>query len=183
MDRPVTDEKLVEGFLQGEQKMFAELVRRYERPLYAFIHRMIGNETDAADLFQDTFLRVFRHARNFDHRSAFKTWLYAIAANRCRSYLAKPNPLVINNPPPHKESHSHEPGPPAAAHAREFCERVRQIVARLPLQQREVFILKAYDDLTYSEIARTLGRPIGTVKSQMRYSLKKLRPCLSRFAE
>jgi len=174
-----SDEWLLAAFLRGEEAMFAELVHRYEQPLHAYLCRLTGQPAEAPDLFQETFVRVFQHAASFQGRSRFKTWLYAIATNVCRSRLRRPAPpeAAADDEPPDRA-----PGPNGAAASHEVGQRIAQAVSGLPVEQREVFLLKAYDALSYPEIARALGRPLGTVKSQMRLALVKLRADLSGIA-
>ena len=178
MGHPAADEQLFAAFLEGRQEMFGSLVRRYEQPLYAFICRVTGSEVDAADLFQDTFVRVFRHGHSFHGRSSFKTWLYAIAANVCRSHMAKRKVRTVNTndmDPANDRPDDNSPQASSVLESKEVGARIAHAVAGLPSDQREVFVLKAYEDLTYTEIAEALKRPVGTVKSQMRYALRKLR--------
>jgi len=182
MARAPSDEQLLAAWLRGNDAMFAELVRRYEQPLHAFICRLTGEPGVAPDLFQETFLRAFKHARTFRGGSRVKTWLYAIAANVCRTHVGK----ARRAPAPAGDGAERldpAPGPNGAAQAAEVGRRIGQAVATLPVEQREVFVLRAYDELSYSEIARVLGRPLGTVKSQMRLALGKLRTELHEIAQ
>ena len=162
--------------------MFDQLVHRYERGLYDFICRVSGDEASAPDLFQETFLRVFQRAQTFQGRSSFKSWLFAIAANLCRTHLSKrgaPRTDVrLADPEPANGSAP----PPDASQAKEVGERISEAVAALPADQREVFVLRMYHDLSYPEIAQSLERPVGTVKSQMRYAIQKLRATLHQLA-
>ena len=178
-----SDERLLGLFLDGDDAMFGELVRRYERPLHGFICRLTGQPGAAADLFQETFLRAFQHAGSFRGRSRFKTWLYAIAANVCRSHARKAMRRRTVSDEDAPEPPDPAPGPNGAAASQEIGERVARAVGTLPASQREVVVLKLYDELTYSEIAQALGRPLGTVKTQMRAALKALRPRLRAIAE
>ena len=75
------DEDVLAAFLRGDEAMFSELVHRYEKPLYGFICRAGGDPSNAADIFQETFVRVFQRASTFSGQSSFKTWLYAVALN------------------------------------------------------------------------------------------------------
>jgi len=177
MESPQRDEELLAGFMSGDQAMFESLVCRYEKPLYAFLCRMTGDETEAEDLFQETFVRVCRHGDTFEGRGSFKSWLYAIAANACRSHLAT-RKVRRTGDQPAVEPVDPAPQPAASLAASEAGERVKLAVAALPAEQREVLVLKVYQDLSYPEIARALDRPIGTVKSQMRYGIQKLRVIL-----
>jgi RNA polymerase sigma-70 factor (ECF subfamily) len=173
-----SDERLLAGFIAGDCTMFAELVRRYERPLYGLIVRFSGAESDAPDLFQETFLRVFQHAESFGGRSAFRTWLYAIALNVCRGHGRKRRHVAEELPDGDALPQVDRPGPDGVAADREIGARIAAAVGRLPAEQREVFVLRAYEELTYDEIARVTDRPVGTVKSQMRLAVRKLRGAL-----
>jgi len=178
MDHPVTDEQLLADFLEGQQEMFEKLVHRYEQPLYAFICRMTGSEAQAADIFQDTFVRVFRYADSYGSKSSVKTWLYTIAANVCRTNIAKARRHPSGQDICKGEHQNGGPSVPSQLEAKETGKLIAEAVATLPQEQREVFVLKAYEDMTYPQIARALNRPVGTVKSQMRYALRKLRSSL-----
>jgi len=178
-----TDEDALAAYLRGDAAMAGELVRRYERPLYGFLYRLTGRPADAADLFQETFLRVVQHAGSFAGRSRFKTWLYAIALNayrsRGRSASRREQPLDAADPP----AAARPAAPDRQAEQAEVGGRIADAVSRLPDRQREVFLMKAYDDMNYREIAEALDRPIGTVKSEMRLALAKMRVVLRDLAE
>jgi RNA polymerase sigma-70 factor (ECF subfamily) len=187
-----SDKALLAAFIQGENAMFGELVRRYEGPLHAFLCRLTGEPGEVPELFQETFVRAFRHAASFRGDSSFRTWLYAIAVNVCRSRLrearaARPSPLGRGEGEGAErergEARDPSPGPNGDAESHELGQRIAQAVGALPGGQREVFILKAYDGLSYPEIAEALGRPLGTVKSQMRLALGKLRVALHQIAQ
>jgi RNA polymerase sigma-70 factor (ECF subfamily) len=178
MDSDPSDEALLAGFVEGQDRMFTQLVQRYERRLYGFIYRMVGHEADAADLFQETFVRAWRNADSFESRGSFRAWLYAIALNVCRSHRAKQSrqPATTRDPPVDLPNGS--PLPDTHLASAEIGSRIARAVADLPDEQREVFVLKAYQDMAFVDIAAALRRPIGTVKSQMRYALQKLRRVL-----
>ena len=83
----ITDEQLMAQSRRGDHRAFALLVRRYEAPLYGYLHRMLQNGADAEDAFQETFLRVYRNLHRFRPDSRFKPWVYPIAANLARDRL------------------------------------------------------------------------------------------------
>jgi len=180
-NRP-SDEELLTGFVGGREDMFGQLVRRYEKCLYDFICRVSG-EVDAEDVFQETFVRVFRHARTFEAKGSFRSWVFSIAANVCRSHVARRRPETDDIDAAGSEATSGAPSPPVAAQSKEVEGRVAEAVAALPTDQREVLVLRVYHDLSYPEIAQALDRPLGTVKSQMRYALEKLRGPLRTLAQ
>ena len=86
-----TDEALAARLVDGDELALRELLRRYERPLAAFLHRQTGGR-DVEDLYQETWLRVVRHAARFDTGRRFSTWLFQIAVNLCRDWHRRPPP-------------------------------------------------------------------------------------------
>lgn len=177
----LTDRQLLQGFVDGRSDMMAQLVRRYRQPLFGFLYRLTGDRGGSADLFQDTFLRVLGHAESFDGRSRVRTWIFAIALNLCRSqWRRKTLPQVSlaaagqvgENPDIRRDIDRVI-----------LNHRIEAALAELPPQQREVVVLTLYEEMSYPEISRMVGRPLGTVKSQMRLALAKLRPALKDLAE
>ncbi len=179
----LSDEQLLHAFVEGKCDMFAELVRRYAQPLSASIRRVKARHDGADDVFQETFLRVYRSGDKFQGRSSFRTWLYAIAANVCRSdgrkASVRPQPTPLPNIDPPHPQHS----PATAAESSEIAQHIAEAVTELPAVQREVFVMREYEGMTYAEIAQTVGRPLGTVKSQMRLALQKMRTHLHVLAQ
>jgi RNA polymerase sigma-70 factor, ECF subfamily len=178
-----SDEELMAGLVKGQTAMFDDLVHRYEPRLFGFICRLTANEADAADLFQETFLRVFTKAHDFRGKGSFRSWVYAIAANLCRSHAVKGARLIPTDPEDFRDLPSVDPLPDSALASEAIGLRIAAAVAVLPPEQREVFVLKAYEELSYPEIADMLDRPLATVKSQMRYALEKMRALLHDLAK
>lgn len=178
-----SDERLLSAFIKGDETMFSELVHRYEKPLYAFISRITGETADASDLFQETFMRVCQHAGSFRSDSSFKTWLYAIAANLCRSRLRKRRrePMLSIEDAPALSTGSR--GASSGPECEEIGRHVAAAVRGLPPEQREVVVMRVYEEMSYAEIADALERPLGTVKSQMHSSVTKLRGSLRDIAK
>jgi RNA polymerase sigma-70 factor (ECF subfamily) len=170
-----TDEEILRRFLEGDQAMFGTLIERYESPLHALLYRLTGSRGAAADLFQETFLRVFENAGSFRGDSRFKTWLYAIATNLCRQRWRRRQVRDARPLSRSPEPSCNDPAPPERVNYDEIGHRIERAVDALPIEQREVFVLKTYHDMTYAEIAATLDHPAGTVKSRMRLALRKLR--------
>ncbi len=159
-----TDEVLAARVAAGDEQALAELLGRYEQPLSRFLFRQTGGR-DVEDLYQETWLRVVRHADRFDVSRKFSTWLFQIAINLCRDWWRRP--------------------PPEAAEARDQpvasgAERIHagidaeRLLAVLPEEQREVVILRFYHDLRERDVAEILDVPTGTVKSRMHKALRKL---------
>jgi len=161
-----TDEDLMRAVVRGNERAFEELCRRYERPLYGFLARHVGEE-HAADLHQDTWLRVARHAERFDPTRRFSTWLFQIAINLCRDWHRRPPPEPV------APADADHPGAATTA-ASEAGIDARRLLAALPEAQRTVVILRLYHDLSETEVAEILGCAAGTVKSRLHYALERL---------
>lgn len=185
-----TDEELLVRFVEGDREALAELVRRYERPLFSYLVRMLGQSAAAEDAFQEVCLRLVQGADTYDASRLVRPWLYAIATNVCRRQGARRKRRRAI--PLDSAADEEEPGsalelradivsPVEVAERRELAQLVREAVEALTEHQREVFVLYQYQGLKYVEIARAVGRPLGTVKSDMFYALRTLRRRLERY--
>ena len=159
-----SDEDLVGRLVDGDELALRELLRRYERPLSHFIYRHTGGR-DVEDLYQDTWLRVVQHAARFDRSRRFSTWLFQIAVNLCRDWHRRPPPDPALLP----DSAANDARP--AVEARVDATR---LLSTLPEPQREVVLLRYYQDLTEDEVAHILDCPKGTVKSRLHNALARL---------
>jgi RNA polymerase sigma-70 factor (ECF subfamily) len=184
-----TDEELVQALQTGDHDSFGVLVARWERPLFNFVYRMISRSEDARDICQETFLRVLRNARRFKPGARFSTWMYQIALNLCRDRARKKRRwslLLVEGgrageaDTPRFEGVARDGDPAEAAETRERREAVLQALGDIPVEQREVLVLKEYEGMKFREIADVLGCPESTVKSRMYYGLNGLKSALQR---
>ena len=159
------DETLIAAVAEGDRRALEELCRRWERPLFQFIHRHTGGR-DVEDLHQETWLRVVRAARRFDPRRRFSTWLFQIALNLCRDWHRRPPPDPADPTDPEPLP---APAPPVDANI-----AARRLLAALPEAQRSAVILRYYHDLGEDEMAEILGCPRGTVKSRLHHAMRRL---------
>lgn len=181
------DEALMRRYQAGDAAAFATLMRRHLGRLFNFIARHTGNKATAEDLAQEVFLRVVERAADFKHEARFTTWLYTIARNQCIDHLRKASlrrhPSLDDGGPdsdrlPLKERLENESVGTSAervAMDKEVKERILAGLARLPDEQREVFLLREVSHLPFQEIALVTGVSENTVKSRMRYALERLR--------
>jgi RNA polymerase sigma-70 factor, ECF subfamily len=193
-----TDEELMIRFQGGDRPAFAVLVRRHKTPLYNFALRQLGSPPTAEEVVQDAFVRVVQSAQDFRHASRFSTWLYTIARNLCvdqmRRGALRRHPS-LDGP---AAGGGHQDGDGAslgdrtadigacverAVVAIEIRERVIAAIDELPVDQREVFLLREIGSLPFRDIAAIVGVPENTVKSRMRYALERLQAALSDFEE
>jgi RNA polymerase sigma-70 factor (ECF subfamily) len=168
--KPVTDRKIVERVLKGDVEAFNLLVRQWEKPIYNFIVRMIGDREEAMDLCQDAFMKAYRELATLKDLDRFSAWLYRIAHNTCFSRLRKDQGKTFVEFEPETAR-----GSPMPIENRLAVEKALQ---HLPEDQREVVVLKVFQGLKFEEIALIQGAPVSTVKSRLYMAFEKLRSIL-----
>src|SRR6476661_823703 len=174
-----TDEQLLDEYRQGDKPAFAALVSRYQRELYHFLVRFLGNRASAEDVFQETFLQVHQSAEQFDPQRRFRPWLFTIAANKARdlirSQARRPtNPLQASINPGDDDSgefmdlmSSVEDTPDEPMQRAELQQSVQKAVASMPEHLREILLLSYFHQFPYKQISDILEIPLGTVKSRL----------------
>ena len=182
-----SDAEIVEAVLTGQTEAYAALVRRYQRRLYGVARRMVRSHDDADDVAQEAFVRAYQSLHTFDVSRQFYTWLCRIAMNLAINLADRRRRRATDSLDEHRESAGHEPvaaedSSERAEHA-ELARAVERSLAGLPDGMREVFILRAFDDLSYDEIAEVLGIPCGTVMSRLARARERLRERLSPYVE
>jgi len=166
----LTDEKkVIERVLDGDSEAFNILIRRWEKPIYNFILRMINDRDEAMDLSQDCFMKAYRELRTLKDRDRFSSWLYRIAHNTCLSRIRKDQGKTWVELNPDAGS-NHVPAENRLA--------VEKALRQLPEDQREVVVLKVFQSLKFEEIAAIQGAPVSTVKSRLYMAFEKLRSIL-----
>jgi len=182
-----SDEQIVELALAGDVDAFGEIVRRWERRIFALAYGILGREEDARDATQETFIAAFRNLRNFRGEAKVSSWLHRIAVNQCitrqrRARVRSENSLEAEEEAGGGKFAAPAHGSPARqAEGRERTEAVRRAVAALPPELREVIVMKEFEELTFQEIADTLAVPLSTVKSRLYTALKQLRLRLEKY--
>jgi len=174
-----TDLELIKCTQKGDTASFDVLVRRWERPIYNFILRYIGNREDAQDLCQKTFIRAFESLQRLRDPQKFSSWLYQIALNTCRDRSRRKPQFVVSLDsgigPPENLVTPPSDLPDALTHERHVRDILNKALQSIPEEQRAVLIMKEYQGLKFREIAETLDVSINTVKSRMYYGLNALR--------
>lgn len=181
-----TDEELVARSNGGDPDSFNELIRRWERPIYALAYRQIGREEDARDVCQETFLRAFRALKGFRGQAKFSSWLYRIAINLCRDWMRRERRTPVMQAPEDVDlmDLAAARGPSESIEDRigrnDLSRAVERAMAILPEEQRAAIVLKEYHGLTFQEIADLVGCPLSTVKTRLYQGLTVLRRELAR---
>ena len=187
METATSDEQMVQRALTGDAEAFGEIVRRWERRIFALAYGMLGREEDARDATQETFLAAFRNLRGFRGESKVSSWLHRIAVNQCitRQRRAKVrNEAAIEDEQQRHASSFSAPldlSPARVTEGRQSIAAVRRAVNSLPLELRQIVVMKEFEELTFREIAEALDLPLSTVKSRLYTALHQLQMRLQKF--
>ena len=167
---PAATEDEAIRFRKGDPDALASLMTRYQHRLYRYLIRLVREEDAAADLFQQTWLRVMQNARRYDPRRSLEAWLFSVAHNLAIDHLRRKRPEELDEGMPR--------GGPDAFDQTLAEERATLLAARLaelPAVYREVVTLRFEEELKLEEIAEATGAPLSTVKSRLRRALEQLR--------
>jgi RNA polymerase sigma-70 factor (ECF subfamily) len=187
MNTAASDEQIVESALTGDPEAFGEIVKRWERRIFALAYGMLGREEDARDATQETFLSAFRNLRGFRGEAKVSSWLHRIAVNQCitRQRRAKVRSESALEEEEQKDATSFSApigySPSRVVESRQHIQAVRRAVESLPTDLRQVVVMKEFEELTFREIADVLDLPLSTVKSRLYTALKQLEMRLERF--
>jgi len=187
MDTVTTDEIIVERALTGDGEAFGELVRRWERRIFALAYGMLGREEEARDATQETFLAAFRNLRGFRGEAKVSSWLHRIAVNQCitRQRRAKVRSESALDDEQEKDATNFAAAlslsPARVTEASQVTVAVRRAVNSLPVELRQIVVMKEFEELTFREISEALDLPLSTVKSRLYTALKQLQMKLNRF--
>jgi len=185
---PDPDARLMLRLKNGEDQVLNELMGRWQQPLIAFIYRYIGQETEALDLAQETFVRVYETRHRYTVQGKFSTWLFTIAANLSRNYLRwrhrRGDSASEGRDPKGAEIaeavQSEDDSPDQAVMRSESISLVKEVVNQLPHDLKTVILLYEYQGLSYEEIASVLGCSTKAVEMKLYRTRKLLREKLLR---
>jgi RNA polymerase sigma-70 factor (ECF subfamily) len=191
----MTDEALMAAYQKGDLAAFAELVDRHEKRLWNFLRRFVRDEATAEDLLQEVFLRVVKSVVQWQPSAKVSTWLFTIARNLCTDQARRAEFRRAESLDQVKtgdgDSGLRRIDRVAATSGdaetevmgREIASLVDRAVGELPVEQREVFLMREVMDMSFAEIAAQVGASEPTVKSRMRYALQRLRSKLGELHE
>ena len=177
--KKLTDGELLDSYANGEESAFREIVSRYKNGLYAFLRLFLNRHELVEDVFQETFLQLFTSRESFDRNRPLRPWLFTIAANKAKDALRKwqrTNAIPIGTMGDSDDLSfddvlntvtSDRTMPYEELQKSETAFRVRQIIADMPENLREILILAYFNRFSYKQMAEILSIPIGTVKSRL----------------
>jgi RNA polymerase sigma-70 factor, ECF subfamily len=173
----------------GDESAFQALVERHSRSVFRLAYRMTGNEHDAEDVVQETFLKAYRRLQQFEERAHFGSWLYRIAANCAYDSLRSRKRREDQSAMPEQEEQDElmqsaaadAPSPERLVFSGQVQRRVQSAMARLSERERAAFVLRHFEQLSTKEIGDTLGLDEGAVKHSVFRAVRKLREALEPF--
>jgi RNA polymerase sigma-70 factor (ECF subfamily) len=172
----MSDAALVRRVLDGDPRAFTLLVDRHLQPCLRFATRMLGNRHDAEDATQESLLRAYRALATYDESASFRTWLFAILVNRCRTSLLQRSRYVKRVLTDDDAMRSATTGDNAAA--MELRIEIARAVAQLDPDQREAFLLKHVEQLGYEEMAVVTGAGVSALKMRVKRACERLQELL-----
>lgn len=170
------DERLIRKALNGHEKAWVKLVKRYEKRIYNYSLRMTGATDEAMDLVQEVFLAVFRNLPNYRGDGVFQAWLFRIASNRCTDFLRRrnTNPLAKQSETDTETLTSNKLAD-EDLYREQGNRQVLKLLSGLNDQQRQIIELKIFQNMTFDEIEGYTGLSSNTAKTRFYTALQKLR--------
>jgi RNA polymerase sigma-70 factor (ECF subfamily) len=173
--RERSDEALMQAYVGGDMAAFECLYARHRGPLYRFILRQAGDEATANDLYQGSWEKIIRARGSYTASAPFKAWMYRIARNHVVDHFRRVRPTSSLSP---ETMRTDAPGPVQALIGEQTACRLAAAVNALPVEQREVLLLKLEGGFDLRTIAEITGVGQETAKSRLRYAVDKLKSSL-----
>ena len=180
----LADVELVQTAVAGREASFEELVRRYQRPIAAYVYRMVGDYDAALDLTQEVFIKVYNSLSRYRAEFKFSTWIYKIAHNAAidhlRRHAVREQALTTSVDGERREIaiESRRLTPEQESERKERRSEIESVVQLLPASYRELVVLRHSHDLSYDEMAEVTGLPLGTVKNRLFRAREAMRDLL-----
>jgi len=159
-----TDSEIVQKVQSGDKDAFGEVIDRYEKPLCAYIFRMLGDRDNCADALQETFIKVYRNINSFDLTKKFSSWIYRIAHNEAITHYRKnAKHIQLDEVSEIPDATDNEVLIQKRLDSSGQQELLARTLLTIPLKYREVIIFRYYEDKSYDEISDILHLPVNTV--------------------
>jgi RNA polymerase sigma-70 factor (ECF subfamily) len=168
------DFNLIERFNNGDESAFNEIARKYQQKIYWHARRMTGNHLDADEIVQEVFLVMYKKLNGFKFRSSLYTWIYTITSTRSINLLRRRSVKEMFSLQDSAVDRASDSDIIKDFENKEEIRRLENHLQKIPVKQREVFILRAIDGLSYEEISEMTGKSVGGLKSNYFHALKKI---------
>ncbi|HOU46966.1 MAG TPA: RNA polymerase sigma factor [Chitinophagales bacterium] len=169
----LTDEEILTQIKlpESKDKAFRELLSNYQERLYYHVRRYVHNHEDANDILQNTFIKTWKGIEHFQGNSALYTWLYRIASNEAITFI---NKQKKRNETDITQTSVAYRGTMDAVNADSMLQKLQHAIDTLPDKQKQVFIMRYYDELPYNDIEKIVGTSVGALKASYHHAVKKI---------
>jgi RNA polymerase sigma-70 factor (ECF subfamily) len=179
------EQELIRRAQMGDHSAFAQMMTRYQKPLYRLVYRLVGNHDDTDDIVQETFVRAYQYLRSFDNERPFQHWLFGIAVKRCATFKRRLSQMRVER---QEAEHlawmqEYDRSWEDAITAKELRRKVHEAIELLPPQQRATLVLFELEGWKIKEIAESLGCAEGAVKTHLHRARARLRKELAAYVE
>lgn len=172
------DFELIRKFIDGDESAFNRLLLFYQEKIYWHARRMTGNHLDADEVVQEVLLVLYKKLRTFEFKSSLYTWIYTITNTRSINYLKKRSLKNFFSLDEIQNKESDGEDVLENIESKQKLEQVEGALQKLPTKQREVFIMRNYDEMSYEEISQVTGKSIGALKANHFHALNKMKELL-----
>lgn len=169
------DFSLIKDFVEGNESAFNRLAVKYQDKIYWHARRMTGNHLDADEIVQEVLLVLYNKLKTFEFKSSLYTWIYTITNTRSINYLKKKNLKSFFSLDDILNKKSEEKDVIENLEDKQKLEKLEKALQKLPIKQREVFIMRNYDELSYEEISEITGKSVGALKANHFHALNKIK--------
>jgi len=169
------DFDLIKRFLSGEEVAFNLIVKKYQKKIYWHARQMMGNHLDADEVTQEVLIVIFNKLKNFNFNSSLYTWIYKIVTTRSLNQIRKKQikrffSIDDNDGDELQDKHDIV----EELDSKEKLEKVKKVLQKIPPKQRQIFIMRNFEDLSYEEISEITGKSVGGLKANYFHALKKV---------
>lgn len=169
------DFEITKSFLNGDESAFNRLAVKYQEKIYWHARRMTGNHLDADEIVQEVLIVLYNKLKTFEFKSSLYTWIYTITNTRSINYLKKKNIRSFFSLDDISNSKFEQNDMIDDLESKQKVEKIEKVLQKLPVKQREVFIMRNFDELSYEEISQITGKNIGTLKANHFHALNKIK--------
>ena len=181
MNVKTDDYELIQGFLSGNEQSFNILARKYQERIYWHARRMLGDHDDAHEIVQQVLLVMHNKLNTFNFSSALYTWIYKITTTRSLNLIKKKKlkTLFIFSADESVENYGYE-NVIEDLETKESFVKMEMLLNSLPIKQRQVFVMRNFDDLSFEEISNVTGKSIGTLKANYFHAFRKMKELMEK---
>ena len=169
------DFELIKSFLNGDESSFNRLAVKYQEKMYWHARRMTGNHLDADEIVQEVLIVLYNKLKTFEFKSSLYTWIYTITNTRSINYLKKKSLRNFFSLDDITNKKFDQKDVIDNLESKQNVDKIEKALQKLPVKQREVFIMRNFDELSYEEISQITGKSVGALKANHFHALNKIK--------